>query len=279
MNIDTTKKIFATNQNQSENPCSQVGSVSPNTRSRSSGAAHPPRNMMVAVVDNSIMLAYSARKNTAKLIPEYSTMCPATISDSPSTTSNGARLVSATPLTKYTTSIGASGSQFHDRKLSPIEAKVPRPWALTMSDRLRLPDTISTTTSAKPIDSSYDTICAAERIAPRKAYLEFDAQPATITPYTPIELNARMYSSPALMSASTTSGAKGITAHAASAGVSISTGASRNRPLFALVGTMISFISSFTPSAIGCSSPAGPTRLGPMRIWIQPISLRSHSVR
>ena len=33
----------------------------------------------------------------AKDIPEYSTMCPATISDSPSTTSNGARLVSATP--------------------------------------------------------------------------------------------------------------------------------------------------------------------------------------
>src|SRR3989454_5254139 len=51
--------------------------------------------------------------------------------------------------------------------------------------------------------------------------MEFDAQPATITPYTLIELNARMYSSPALMSASTTSGAKGITAQAASAGVSI----------------------------------------------------------
>jgi hypothetical protein len=43
------------------------------------------------------MLAYSARKNSAKAMPEYSTWKPATISDSPSATSNGARLVSATP--------------------------------------------------------------------------------------------------------------------------------------------------------------------------------------
>ena len=43
------------------------------------------------------MLAYSARKKMAKAEPEYSTWKPATISDSPSATSNGARLVSATP--------------------------------------------------------------------------------------------------------------------------------------------------------------------------------------
>ena len=52
--------------------------------------------MIVASVDSRIMFAYSARKNIAKLMPEYSTMWPATISDSPSTTSNGWRLVSAT---------------------------------------------------------------------------------------------------------------------------------------------------------------------------------------
>ena len=49
----------------------------------------PPKNMMAASADTRIMLAYSARKNTAKLMPAYSTMWPATISDSPSTTSNG----------------------------------------------------------------------------------------------------------------------------------------------------------------------------------------------
>ncbi|MNN11873.1 hypothetical protein D3C81_1248480 [compost metagenome] len=51
-----------------------------------------------------------------------------------------------------------------------------------MADRFRLPATISTVTSAKPMAISYDTICAAARMAPMKAYLEFEAQPARITP-------------------------------------------------------------------------------------------------
>lgn len=42
-----------------------------------------------------IMLAYSARKNSAKGPPAYSTLNPETSSDSPSVRSNGARLVSA----------------------------------------------------------------------------------------------------------------------------------------------------------------------------------------
>ena len=96
-----------------------------------------------------------------------------------------------------------------------------------MSERLRLPETISTTTSAKPMAISYETICAAERIAPRKAYFELDAQPAMITLYTPIDVSAMMYKRPALTSASTTSGLKGTTAQAASAGIRPTMGASR----------------------------------------------------
>ena len=103
-------------------------------------------------------------------------MWPATISDSPSTTSNGARLVSATPEMKYTTNSGSKGTQNHSRKPALPAC------AITMSVRLRLPAAISTPTKAKPIAISYDTICAAERIAPRKAYLELDAQPAMMTP-------------------------------------------------------------------------------------------------
>src|SRR5438105_15776544 len=109
------------------------------------GACQPPKNMTAVRVEIMSMFMYSARKKSANAMPEYSIMWPATISDSPSTTSNGARLVSATPETKYTTSIGASGSQFHDMKLRPRSAKMPRPCAYTMSERLRLPDTISTT--------------------------------------------------------------------------------------------------------------------------------------
>src|SRR5512133_3671676 len=84
----------------------------------SNGGRQPTRNMVTARMDTSHMFAYSARKNIAKLMPEYSIMWPATISDSPSTTSNGARLVSARPEMKYTPKIGSSGSQFQDRNVT-----------------------------------------------------------------------------------------------------------------------------------------------------------------
>src|SRR5438270_13985349 len=91
--------------------------------SLSQGAAQPPRNMTVASVDTRIMLAYSPRKNSAKGMPEYSTWNPATISRSPSATSNGARLVSAMPEMKYTSNMGASGRQFQERKLRYLCAR------------------------------------------------------------------------------------------------------------------------------------------------------------
>ena len=71
---------------------------------------------------------------------------------------------------------------------------------------------MSTPTMANPMAISYATICAAERIAPRNAYLEFAAQPARMMPYTPIEVSARMYSRPASMLANACSGRNGITA-------------------------------------------------------------------
>src|SRR5690349_16117519 len=74
------------------------------------GDSQPPMKKVAVRKLISSMFAYSARKNSANCAPEYSTMCPATISDSPSTTSNGARLVSATPDTKYTTNSGSKGS-------------------------------------------------------------------------------------------------------------------------------------------------------------------------
>ncbi len=61
------------------------------------GDSQPPRNSSEARKLTRIMFAYSARKKIANAEPEYSTWKPATISDSPSATSNGARLVSATP--------------------------------------------------------------------------------------------------------------------------------------------------------------------------------------
>src|ERR1043166_3609879 len=121
---------------------------------------------------------------------------------------------------------------------------------------------------------SYETIWAAERKLPRNAYLELDAQPAMMTPYTPIDVIAITYSKPASMLASTNSGLNGTTAHAASAGAIVIAGASTNRNLLAPVGMMISLNSSLRPSAIGWAQPPSQgipkklTRFGPMRTCI-----------
>src|SRR6187431_434720 len=135
------------------------------------------------------MFAYSARKNSANAMPEYSTWKPATISDSPSATSNGARLVSATPEMKYTTINGNSQNQY----------QLPGPPACdsTILPMLKVPAAMTTPTSANPIAISYATICAAERMAPRNAYFELAAQPARMMPYAPNPASARMYSTPA----------------------------------------------------------------------------------
>src|SRR4051794_3274143 len=155
----------------------------------------------------------------------------------------------------------------------------PPSWPDTMTRRFRLFAAISTPTSANPIAISYETICAAERRQPRNAYFEFEAQPARMMPYTPIDVIARMYRRPALMSASSHVSLNGITAHAARAGANDSIGAMKNSARLAPDGTTISLNSIFSTSANGCNSPSGPTRFGPMRTCIQPMTLRSAYVR
>ena len=86
-------------------------------------------------------------------------------------------------------------------------------------------------------------------------------------------------SNPALILAKAVSGAKGTTTQAARAGMMAMTGPRKNRPLLAAVGWITSLVSSFRPSARGCSRPRGPTRLGPRRACMKPSSLRSHKVR
>src|SRR5256884_4110019 len=92
-------------------------------------------------------------------------------------------------------------------------------------------------------------------MAPRNAYLEFAAQPATMTPYTPMEVSDSRYSRPASAFDTTTVGDSGITAQAANAGTSATMGASRNRNLFEFVGMMTSFTRSLITSANGCPTP------------------------
>ena len=61
------------------------------------------------------------------------------------------------------------------------------------------------------------------------------------------------------------SGPNGITDQAASDGMMASTGATRKSMGLTCVGSRISFSISLMPSAIGCSSPSGPVRFGPIR--------------
>src|SRR5258708_36575569 len=61
------------------------------------GGCQPPRNKDTASPLTANIPRYSAKKNVAYLNPEYSVMCPATISDSPSGTSNGVRFDSTRP--------------------------------------------------------------------------------------------------------------------------------------------------------------------------------------
>src|SRR5215510_5028826 len=75
------------------------------------GGSQPPRNRIVPIAHMVAMATYSPSMNIMYGVEPYSTMKPATSSDSASTRSKGGRLVSASADTKKTTNIGSSGSQ------------------------------------------------------------------------------------------------------------------------------------------------------------------------
>lgn len=77
------------------------------------GIHPPPKNKITPIVDINIIWQYSAKKNKAKDILEYSTLNPETSSDSPSVKSNGTRLVSAKAETKNIIAIGNKGILYH----------------------------------------------------------------------------------------------------------------------------------------------------------------------
>src|ERR1051325_8537611 len=106
------------------------------------GAGQPPRNTVTPRPLMANMPMYSARKNVAYLNPEYSVMWPATISDSPSGTSNGGRFDSTRPETKNKmTPRAPHGVKTTQRGPTP-SAYPPRP--ATVVSGLSAPTTIPT---------------------------------------------------------------------------------------------------------------------------------------
>jgi hypothetical protein len=131
---------------------------------------HPPKKNNVVKVHIKIMLLYSAKKNKAKPIAEYSTLYPDTNSASASGKSKGCLFVSAKVQTKKIKNIGNNG-----------RAKYVLYCAFTISVKFSDPAHKITDNKVTPIGISYEIICAAERNAPKKAYLELLDQPAIIT--------------------------------------------------------------------------------------------------
>src|SRR5262245_335691 len=122
------------------------------------GGSHPPRNRIVVMAHMVAIATYSPSMNIMYGVEPYSTMKPATNSDSASTRSNGGRFVSASAEMKNTMNIGNSGSQYQlssENQGIPSAVAIPRsPCALTTSERFNEPTQRSTVTNTKPIDTS-----------------------------------------------------------------------------------------------------------------------------
>src|SRR5579871_4112716 len=91
------------------NSAFSTNQITPGTRVNGKngiGESQPPRNRMVAIEHMVAMATYSPSMNIMYGAEPYSTMKPATSSDSASTRSKGGRLVSASAETKKITNIG-----------------------------------------------------------------------------------------------------------------------------------------------------------------------------
>lgn len=120
-----------------------------------------------------IILAYSARKNSANGPAAYSTLNPDTSSDSPSVRSKGARLVSARVEMYHIIISGHVDRRSHE-------------YSCVMIRLLRVNDPLMSRTDKIIIANvtSYEIVCATARRAPINAYFEFEAHPDHKIEYT-----------------------------------------------------------------------------------------------
>lgn len=119
------------------------------------------------------MFEYSARKNSAKGPPAYSTLKPETSSDSPSVRSNGARFVSARIETNHMRNRGQSG------RINQVNS-----WEAEKEERVKAPVRKMAHNIIRAKVTSYEMVWATARRAPIRAYLEFEAQPEPKIVYT-----------------------------------------------------------------------------------------------
>src|ERR1700730_13469528 len=122
------------------------------------GGSQPPTNRNPPIAHIVVPATYSPSMNNRYGVEPYSTMKPATSSDSASTRSKGGRLVSASEGTEKITTIGNSGHTYQFRIVNlgkPI--RLANPWlfcASTTAERLSEPAHSSTVMMTKPIETS-----------------------------------------------------------------------------------------------------------------------------
>ena len=81
------------------------------------------------------------------------------------------------------------------------------------------------------------------------------------------------------MSARTIFSANGTTVQPIKLKTKVSIGATRNKVPLEVAGIVVSLTNNFRPSAKGCSKPTNPITLGPLRLWMIPMILRSAIVK
>lgn len=143
----------------------------PEKNKKFAGACHPPKNKIVFIEHINNMFAYSPKEKRAKPIAEYSTLYPETSSASASGKSKGCLFVSAKAEVKKITNNGAKGTTNHKSF-----------WKFIICCKSKDPQHKTSVNIINPIDTSYETICAVERNAPKKAYFELLDQPDSIIP-------------------------------------------------------------------------------------------------
>ena len=110
---------------------------------KSKNGNHPPKKRIVVTDDIKIILLYSAKKNKANPIAEYSTLYPETSSASASGKSKGCLLVSAKAHIKNKINTGNKGNENH----TPF-------CVVTMSEKFKVRATTSTDNTTAPNEIS-----------------------------------------------------------------------------------------------------------------------------
>src|SRR3569833_2720773 len=138
-NRKNMKKTLSTNQ------------ITPGTQVNGAygiGDSQPPRNRIAPIAHIVAMATYSPSKNIMYGVEPYSTMKPATSSDSASTRSKGGRFVSASAEMKKKTNNRNNHSQYQPNRPQRVFC------ASTMSVMRSEPTQSSTVMMTKPIETS-----------------------------------------------------------------------------------------------------------------------------